>query len=212
MSICLKAGAHIDELVEISKRGSKNKPDDGSHKWADEWNYRTAFFEDSKGDYYRLVLSVGINDLESAAYNVADIRKRSIPNSGSSPAMRDGGALNGDTSRRTVYHDKSRQSSPQTTSMQEAFKKAYGNSNVRGQFSFSAKSKVKNTGSFGNNEPTIKYYLKNLEKEEKNLIYIKIRSIIKISKAPNPNLYQSITKPETKSWRVWSTEKLMCHL
>lgn len=128
-----EAGAHIDELVEISKRsGSKNDTDDGSHDWADEWNYRTAFFEDSKGDYYRLRISVGINPVESAAYNVGSIQKRGSLRDGSSSAKNDGGALNGDTSQKIVYHDKAQESSPQTTSMEEAFKKAFG----KGQFSF----------------------------------------------------------------------------
>lgn len=100
-----EAGSHIDELVEISKRGKRNKLDDGSHDWADEWNYRTAFFQDSNGDKYRVKISVGINDSESAAYNIGDIIKRGHLRNGPSSVTIDGGALNGDTSQEVVYHD-----------------------------------------------------------------------------------------------------------
>ncbi len=138
-----EAGAHIDELVEISKRsGNENEPDNGSHDWADEWNYRTAFFEDSKGDYYRLRISVGINPVESAAYNIGSIQKRGNLRDGSSSAIRDGGALNGDTSQGKVYHDKSQLSSENKTEMQLAYEKALAKSNGNEQYSFASQNDI----------------------------------------------------------------------
>ncbi len=137
-----EAGAHIDELVEISKRGNKTEPDDGSHDWADEWNYRTAFFEDSKGDKYRMRISVGINPVESAAYNVGDIVKRGDLRNGPSSAIADGGALNGDAPRGIVYHDKSQLSSENKTEMQLAYEKALAKSGNNEQYSFASQNDI----------------------------------------------------------------------
>ena len=118
-----EAGAHIDELIKISKKGDVNEPDDGSHEWADEWNYRTVFFEDSKGDYYRLKISVGIKDDVLNAYNLNKFRKRSTQSSGSSSGTSTGGALNEDASRKVVYQTSSDKSREKTI-MELAYEKA----------------------------------------------------------------------------------------
>ena len=137
-----EAGAHIDELVGISKRGKETAPDDGSHKWADEWNYRTVFFEDSKGDKYRMRISVGINPDEAAAYNIGDIQKRGYHRNGPSSAISDGGALNGDAPREIVYHDKSKMSSEGKTDFEIAYEKALAKSGGEGQYSFALQDDI----------------------------------------------------------------------
>ncbi len=84
----LNAEVHIDELATISTRGPKNMPDeDGRHGEMAEygWNYRTAYFMDFDGRYYRLKISVAMGRNGKTVYNVANIRERSFPtNSGSS--------------------------------------------------------------------------------------------------------------------------------
>lgn len=69
----LRAEGHIDELAEISTRGKKTVPDrNGKHgKLAsDGWNYRTAYFEDVDGKYYRMTISTAINGNSATVYNV----------------------------------------------------------------------------------------------------------------------------------------------
>ena len=58
----LRAEAHIDELGQVSQRGNKTVPDTKNHAFAtDGFNYRTAYFLDNDGSYYRVTMSVGKN-------------------------------------------------------------------------------------------------------------------------------------------------------
>ena len=76
----LQAEAHIDELAETSKRGSYNAKDIKSHSFAkDGFNYRTAYFMDGDGKYYRITISVGINGSINTIYNVGRIMKTAFP-------------------------------------------------------------------------------------------------------------------------------------
>lgn len=78
----LNAEAHIDELASISVRGKKNvenkKP---KHKKLarNGWNYRTAYFEDFDGSYYKLGISVAEGDYGKVVYNIGKIEKESKP-------------------------------------------------------------------------------------------------------------------------------------
>lgn len=76
----LNAEAHIDEIAEISI-GVKNKTaDTKSHDFASNgFTYRTAYFQDFDGTYYRLRLSVGNNGTVATVYNVGKINKDSLP-------------------------------------------------------------------------------------------------------------------------------------
>ena len=76
----LNAEAHIDEIAETSI-GVKNKPaDTKSHDFASNgFTYRTAYFQDFDGTYYRLRLSVGNNGTVATVYNVGKINKDSLP-------------------------------------------------------------------------------------------------------------------------------------
>lgn len=76
----LNAEAHIDEIAETSI-GVKNKTaDTKSHDFASNgFTYRTAYFQDFDGTYYRLRLSVGNNGTVATVYNVGKINKDSLP-------------------------------------------------------------------------------------------------------------------------------------
>lgn len=77
----LSAEAHIDELGSVSKKINKKLiPDYKSHSFAkDGFNYRTAFFEDFNGDYYKLTMSVGKNGNINTIYNVGKLEQRKRP-------------------------------------------------------------------------------------------------------------------------------------
>ncbi len=84
--IKLQALSHIDELSEASA-AQKNKdgsqyiaPDEKSHSFAkDGFSYRTVYFQDFDGKYYRVTLSVGLNDGISTVYNVGQIKETAAP-------------------------------------------------------------------------------------------------------------------------------------
>ena len=83
----LYAEAHIDELAEISvsqtdKNGNKKiVPDKKNHDIAkDGFSYRTVYFQDFDGAYYRIALSIGEDSGVSTVYNVGKIKTDDIPN------------------------------------------------------------------------------------------------------------------------------------
>ena len=79
-AVKLRAEAHIDEVAEASKRGNKTVPDTKDHTFAkDGFNYRTAYFEDLDGKYYRLTISVGKNGEINTVYNVGKIKEAQLP-------------------------------------------------------------------------------------------------------------------------------------
>lgn len=76
----INAAAHIDELAEISKRGKKNAPDTKNHGFAQVgFNYRTAYFRDLDGQYYKLTISVGENSEQKTVYNIGKIERVPFP-------------------------------------------------------------------------------------------------------------------------------------
>lgn len=77
----LNAEAHIDELAEISTSKPQKAPDSKNHSFAkDGFTYRTAYFEDFDGKYYRVTLSIGNNGTVATVYNVGEI-KENVPSS-----------------------------------------------------------------------------------------------------------------------------------
>ena len=79
----LHAESHIDELAEISTKNNKGKivPDAKNHSFAkDGFTYRTVYFEDFDGTYYKITLSIGQNGNVSTVYNVGKIKVDDIPN------------------------------------------------------------------------------------------------------------------------------------
>jgi len=77
----LHAEAHIDELAEISHKNKRPPvPDGKNHSFAkDGFTYRTVYFQDFDGSYYRITLSVGENNGISTVYNVGKIKADDIP-------------------------------------------------------------------------------------------------------------------------------------
>ena len=92
----LNAEAHIDELVQVSedrRKGRPNAPDDnGIHgSFAkDGWRYRGAYFMDHDGKYYEVTISVAYGANGKVAYNIAEIKKRSFPQSNGSSSPKTG--------------------------------------------------------------------------------------------------------------------------
>ena len=78
----LNAEVHINELAEVSKKWNRpNVPDAKNHKFAKNgFSYRTAYFKDFDGKYYKLTISVGENGSVSTVYNVGRIKKDTLPN------------------------------------------------------------------------------------------------------------------------------------
>ncbi len=77
----LKAESHIDEIAEVSKLGKKTpSPDAKQHNFAkDGFTYRTAYFKDIDGTYYRLILSIGNAGNTATIYNVGKIEEDTVP-------------------------------------------------------------------------------------------------------------------------------------
>ena len=76
------AAAHIDELAQVSTRGKNNVSDAESRhgQMASEgWNYRTAFFMDFDGKYYKTTISVSQGADGKMIYNIGKMQERSIP-------------------------------------------------------------------------------------------------------------------------------------
>ena len=96
------AGVHIDELAQVSVNDNPNKKpkadQDARHGAFAEggWTYRTAFFHDFDGKYYRLKISAAMGKDGTVVYNIGDIDERSFPKVTGSSAK--GGALNGKAS------------------------------------------------------------------------------------------------------------------
>lgn len=78
----VSAGTHIDELAQVSARGKKTVADAGNRHGAMAsagWNYRTAYFLDFDGKYYRCTISVSISKNGNAVYNIGEMKERSFP-------------------------------------------------------------------------------------------------------------------------------------
>ena len=78
----LNAEIHINELAQISKKIKKqNVPDSKNHSFAKNgFSYRTAYFQDYDGEYYKITISVGENGNISTVYNVGKLKKDTLPN------------------------------------------------------------------------------------------------------------------------------------
>lgn len=76
------AAAHIDEVVQVSTRGKKTVPcSNGRHgEMANSgWNYRTAYFEDFDGKYYKLTISTALDSNGITIYNIGTIKEEAHP-------------------------------------------------------------------------------------------------------------------------------------
>ena len=100
------AALHIDEIVKVSKF-SRRAADYNSRHDADHFSYRTAYFMDYDGKYYKLEVSVKEHMGDKTVYNIGNIEKRSSPLNGSSQINGRSGTSrdNADALRRTSTAD-----------------------------------------------------------------------------------------------------------
>lgn len=76
------AAAHIDELAQVSTRGKKNVSDAESRHGdmaSEGWNYRTAYFMDFDGKYYRVNISVAQGADGKMIYNIGQMKEEASP-------------------------------------------------------------------------------------------------------------------------------------
>lgn len=76
------AAAHIDELAQVSTRGKKNVSDAESRHGdmaSEGWNYRTAYFMDFDGKYYRVTISVAQGADGKMIYNIGQMKEEASP-------------------------------------------------------------------------------------------------------------------------------------
>ena len=80
--IKMNMGTHIDELAEISKPNNVKDAGDRSDKrfQPDKFEHRTAYFRDYDNKYYRVHLSVGIDENGKTVYSIGnDIKEQEFP-------------------------------------------------------------------------------------------------------------------------------------
>lgn len=103
----VNAASHIDELAQVSVKGDRNVVDHNSRHGdmaSSGWNYRTAFFKDFDGKYYKVTISTAQSADGKMIYNIGQMQERSIPQiNGSSTA--DSGALRGDALEYSLSRD-----------------------------------------------------------------------------------------------------------
>ena len=116
----VNAASHIDELAQISVKGDRNVVDHNSRHGgmaSGGWNYRTAFFKDFDGKYYKITISTAQSADGKMIYNIGQMQERSIPQIDGSSAA-NSGALRGDASvdslSRGVQNVKPKFSGPHT--------------------------------------------------------------------------------------------------
>lgn len=76
------AAAHIDELVQASRKNGQHKDDTGGRHGemaSKGWTYRSAYFMDFDGQYYRATISVAHGPENSVVYNIGAIKKEALP-------------------------------------------------------------------------------------------------------------------------------------
>lgn len=84
------------------KRGKKNVIDTKNHDFAqDGFNYRTAYFRDLDGQYYKLTISVGENSEQKTVYNIGKIERVLFPDINAQRQRSD----NAPSAKRNSYKD-----------------------------------------------------------------------------------------------------------
>ncbi len=127
-AVKLRAESHIDEISQVSRRGNKTVPDYKNHNFAkDGFNYRTAYFMDADGKYYRLTLSVGKNGVINTVYNVGKIKEEGKYSlRGSKPVTDESVTMRSSSSNNSVPQDNS---TVNNYSMQKNAKYSLSNAN-----------------------------------------------------------------------------------
>ncbi len=127
-AVKLRAESHIDEISQVSKRGNETVPDKKNHNFAkDGFNYRTAYFMDFDGKYYRLTISVGKNGVINTVYNVGKIKEEgkyslrgSKPVTEKTVTMRSSSSTNSISDNSENVNSKTSREKPKANNLEEA--------------------------------------------------------------------------------------------
>ncbi len=90
-----RIAGHIDEVIQTAQKFKSRSDVGGKHQndiGEDGFNYYAAYFEDTDGQYYRVVFSSGVNENSETTYSIGDIQKRRHPTNNGSSTQK-GGAL-----------------------------------------------------------------------------------------------------------------------
>ena len=127
----VNAEAHIDELVgasEMNDRGKPPVPDRGGlHDFAkDGWKYRTVYFRDFDGRYYRITLSTGLANGDYTVYNVGEMKEAPFPTfsgSDSGKAARAGKETSSDPINTSNHEQSQEEKTPMQRAMEDALRR-----------------------------------------------------------------------------------------
>lgn len=138
------AAAHIDELVEVSSKGKKTIIDkDARHgdMASGGWNYRTAYFMDFDGKYYKTTISVAEGSGGSIVYNVGKMQERSTPQIGGSSGK--AGALRGNASTNSIRQSNDNSQEKSSDKVQSSMRDSVGRELTEAQQAYFKDSKVR---------------------------------------------------------------------
>lgn len=138
------AAAHIDELVEVSFKGKKTIIDkDARHgdMASGGWNYRTAYFMDFDGKYYKTTISVAEGSGGSIVYNVGKMQERSTPQIGGSSGK--AGALWGNASTNSIRQSNDNSQEKSSDKVQSSMRDSAGRELTEAQQAYFKDSKVR---------------------------------------------------------------------
>lgn len=138
------AAAHIDELVEVSFKGKKTIIDkDARHgdMASGGWNYRTAYFMDFDGKYYKTTISVAEGSGGSIVYNVGKMQERSTPQIGGSSSK--AGALRGNASTNSIRQSNDNSQEKSSDKVQSSMRDSAGRELTEAQQAYFKDSKVR---------------------------------------------------------------------
>lgn len=138
------AAAHIDELVEVSSKGKKTIIDkDARHgdMASGGWNYRTAYFMDFDGKYYKTTISVAEGAGGRIVYNVGHMKEEAFPKiKGSSGKA---GALRGNASINSIRQSNDNSQEKSSDKVQSSMRDSAGRELTEAQQAYFKDSKVR---------------------------------------------------------------------
>lgn len=147
------AAAHIDELVEVSSKGKKTIIDkDARHgdMASGGWNYRTAYFMDFDGKYYKTTISVAEGAGGSIVYNVGHMKEEAFPKIKGSYAEK-GNGPRGNTSTNSIRQSNDNSQEKSSDKVQSSMRDSAGRELTEAQQAYFKDSKVRDAD--GNLKP-----------------------------------------------------------
>ena len=139
------AAAHIDELVEVSSKGKKTVIDkDARHgdMASGGWNYRTAYFMDFNGKYYKTTISVAEGTGGSIVYNVGHMKEEAFPKIKGSYAEK-GNGPRGNTSTNSIRQSNDNSQEKSSDKVQSSMRDSAGRELTEAQQAYFKDSKVR---------------------------------------------------------------------